>query len=104
MAVRIREFTVHTGGKTAKVKPTELRTGCVVPDSGIYRVIHSQHRLPSEVTLIANQSFPRCSKCAEPVNFELVRSAPDIGIRHSGFKVALYELPEVTGQDESLAG
>jgi hypothetical protein len=52
------------------------------------------------VTLLTNQSFPRCSKCAEPVDFELVRSATDIG----GFKVMLYELPEVLGQDEFLAG
>ena len=104
MAVRIGKFTLHTGGKTAKVKPSELRTGCAVLDSGIYRVIHSQHRLPSEVTLITNQPFPRCSKCAEPVYFELVRSDPDIGISHSGFKVMLYELPEVTEEDKFLAG
>jgi hypothetical protein len=100
MAVRIGRLTLHAGGKRATEKSNDLRTGCSVPTSGIYRVVHPQHRLPSEVTLLTNQSFPRCSKCAEPVDFELVRSAPDIG----GFKVMLYELPEVLEQDEFLAG
>jgi hypothetical protein len=103
MAVTLGRFKVHAGGKTAIDKSTELRTGYTVPSSGIYRVIHSQHRLPSEVTLLSEQSFPRCSKCAEPVYFELVRSAPSIG-PNQGFRVMLYELPEVGEQDESLAG
>jgi hypothetical protein len=66
--------------------------------------MHDQHRLPTEVTLLQNQSFPRCSKCSAPVYFELVRSAPAAG-RNPGFAVLLYELPEVAEQeDESLAG
>ena len=66
--------------------------------------MHNQHRLPTEVTLLQNQFFPRCSKCSEPVYFELVRSAPAAG-RKPGFAVLLYELPEVAEQeDESLAG
>src|ERR1700761_6787317 len=31
---------------------TSLRTGGTVAESGIYRVSHSQHRLPKEVTLL----------------------------------------------------
>ena len=86
-------------------KENDLRTGCSVPDSGIYRVLHSQHRLPRAVTLIRNQSFPRCSKCSEPVYFELKRSAPAAGSNPHGFNVTLYELPEIAEQkDESLAG
>jgi hypothetical protein len=85
-------------------KLNDLRTGSAVPDSGIYRVSHSQHRLPQEVTLLKNQSFPRCSKCAEPVYFELVRSAPDIP-QQGRFTVNLYALPEIGGpEEESLAG
>src|SRR5947209_17079189 len=64
-----------------------LRTGCSVPDSGIYRVIHSQHQLPKEVTLIGNQPFPRCSKCVEPVYFQLVRSARAMGTTAHAFNV-----------------
>jgi hypothetical protein len=67
-------------------------------------LMHDAHRLPQEVTLLENQSFPRCSKCSEPVYFKLVRSAPAAG-RNPGFAVLLYELPELAEQeDQSLAG
>ena len=79
----------------------DLRTGRAVPENGFYRVLHSQHRLPKEVTLLVGQSFPRCSKCAEPVYFELIRAAPSLGM--SRFKVTLYELPELNDQDDSSA-
>lgn len=80
---------------------TNLRTGSPVSESGIYRVAHSEHRLPKEVTLLKDQAFPRCSQCAEPVFYELVRSAPAVSDPR-GFTIRLYELPEIT--DESLAG
>ena len=82
-------------------KSNKLRTGGSVPDSGIYQVTHAEHHLPKEVTLIRNQWFPRCSKCAGPVYFELVRSAPHIGVTQGGFNVMLYELPEVPEKEES---
>ena len=86
-------------------KDNDLRTGCSVPESGIYRVLHSDHRLPGAVTLIKNQAFPRCSKCSAPVYFELERSAPAAGTSPHGFNIMLYELPEIAEQeDESLAG
>jgi hypothetical protein len=67
--------------------------------------MHENHRLPSEVTLIVGQSFPRCSQCADPVYFELVRSAPVAIDSRSGFSVRLYELPALPdNEDESLAG
>jgi len=100
-----RGFTVHSGGKAQRVKANALRTGCEVPESGIYRVLHSQHRLPREVTLMKNHSFPRCSKCSEPVYFELERSAPSAGSYSGSFNVMLYELPEIAEpEDDSLAG
>ena len=78
-----------------------LRTGCTVPESGIYRVLHSQHRLPQEVTLLAKQDFPRCSRCSDPVFYELVRSAPAGMSSHgSAFNVMLYELPELLPDNE----
>ena len=98
-----KRLTLVRGGKYEMAKTQNLRTGCAVPDSGIYRVLHPQHRLPKEVTLIRNQKFPRCSRCSEPVGFELVRSAPEAESSHR-FQVALYELPELTPQDETLAG
>ena len=92
---------MQSGTRRAFGIPDDLRTGCTVPENGFYRVVHAQHRLPKEVTLILGQSFPRCSKCAEPAYFELIRIAPSLGM--SRFTVALYELPELTDEDESLA-
>lgn len=61
-----------------------------IGESGVYRVHHDQHGLPSEVTLRAGQTFPGCSKCSEPVRFELVRRL--VG-EDTGFFVNLYNLP-----------
>ena len=80
----------------------ELRTGCAVPAPGIYSVSHPQHRLPQEVTLLKDHLFPRCSRCGESVYYTLVRSAP-AGIRPYSFIVNLYELPELTEDESSLA-
>ena len=50
-----------------------FQTGHPVPESGIYRVIHANHRLPHAVTICRGENFPRCAKCADLVIFELVR-------------------------------
>jgi hypothetical protein len=88
--------TLQSGAQRAFEFWDDLRTGCPVPESGFYRVVHPQHRLPSEVTLLLGQLFPRCSKCAEPVSFELIRAARSLGMNGSRFSVALYELPELS--------
>jgi hypothetical protein len=86
-------------------KQNDLRTGCSAPESGIYSVTHSQHRLPREITLIREQSFPRCCKCSDPVYFTLVRPARSLDVNPHGFRMTLYELPELAEQqDESIAG
>ena len=94
-------------GSAVTAKVNELRTGCTVPTSGIYRVSHPQHRLPQEVTLLEGHLFPRCCRCTDPVYYTLERSAP-AGISPHRFSVNLYELPEMTdgavGEAESLAG
>ena len=48
-----------------------FRTGATVPSSGIYQVVHKEHRLPEEVILIGGAQFPRCSKCDGLVMFSL---------------------------------
>lgn len=104
MRHKIGRFILDGKGREAVARKNALRTGCSVPSSGIYRVLHSRHHLPHAVTLIRDQSFPRCSKCSEPVYFELERSAPVAGTSPGGFNVTLYELPELKEQeDESLA-
>ena len=74
-----------------------LETGACVPYTGIYRILHAQHRLPGEVMLLEDERFPRCARCADPVAFELIRVIDDLP-RDSVCKV--YELPVI---DEGAA-
>ena len=49
-------------------------------ETGVYRAIHSGHRLTHEVTVRKQTIFPKCRKCAFDVRFELVRIAEDYPI------------------------
>ena len=70
-----------------------FKTGENVPESGIYRVMHAEHRLPREVTLLKGAEFPRCSKCKEAVTFNVVALTPKLDkIRE---RVTLYQLPDL---------
>lgn len=81
------------GGASVSSGP-QLKTGTLIPETGIYKVIHSQHRLPHEVILFENEQFPRCSKCGEQVAFELVYPAKEV-YADSSFRVVLHELPTI---------
>jgi len=71
-----------------------FKTDGVIPQSGIYRVHHKQHRLPHEVTLLRGEKFPKCQKCSDAVSFKLVRPLNyQSAIKDSSWRVALYELP-----------
>jgi hypothetical protein len=70
-----------------------FKTGQSVPQSGIYRVTHSDHRLPHEVTLLRSQEFPPCSKCGVEVKFKLLR-----GVTVDSFQIVLNSLPEVASE------
>jgi hypothetical protein len=72
-----------------------------IPVSGIYRVIHAQHRLPHEVTLIAGQTFPPCAQCHEEVRFEMVRELPSLTRERRG-NVSLYSLPVLDDDEDSV--
>jgi hypothetical protein len=72
-----------------------------IPESGVYRVLHAEHRLPHEVTLIAGQTFPPCVKCHAEVRFELMRELPALSRERRG-NVSLYSLP-VLDDDEGTA-
>ena len=74
------------------------RTGDRIPSSGIYNVIHRLHRAPHEVTLLVGDVFPRCAKCGDAVEFELLKSAPDLIGRD--FAIHLYEIPDI---DDTLS-
>ena len=68
------------------------KTGSIVPDSGIYAVRHRAHLLPSEVTLMQGEPFPRCEACEEEVQFRLVRKLVERDPVFR-FRVQLYQLP-----------
>jgi hypothetical protein len=64
-----------------------------VPETGVYRVFHAEHRTSHEVTLIAGQEFPRCSGCDRNVHFELLQSAPEIASDANFQGRRLFEIP-----------
>lgn len=54
---------------------SRYRPGEVVPETGVYRVLHGRHRSPHESTLREGEIFPPCKKCKDDVRFELALSA-----------------------------
>jgi hypothetical protein len=94
-AVKHEQENHHAGG----VKLFE--TGSIIPESGVWQVTHSAHRLPHDVMLLSGDAFPRCAKCADAVSFELIQAAP-AGFRRPE-QVHLYELPVIEDEDTSVA-
>ena len=79
-----------------------FKTGTVIPASGVYSVHHSGHRLPHEVTLLKGEIFPKCQKCADQVTFKLIRALTyQTAAKDSSWRVTLYELPVIDGDDAS---
>ena len=79
-----------------------FKTGTVIPASGIYRVIHSAHRLPHEVTLLKGEKFPKCQKCADAVKFKLVRALRyQTVVTRFSWRVTLYELPVIEADSKA---
>jgi hypothetical protein len=69
-----------------------FRPGELIRESGLYRVYHAGHRLPHEVTLLRNETFPSCIRCGNSASFELLRSIP--GIEDKDFHIRLYSIPD----------
>ena len=90
----------RSGAPEEAMSENKFNTGQTVPHSGIYRVIHAGHRLPHEVTLVAGEVFPRCCKCRDAVQFEVIRRA-SLAQTDSSFKIVVYELPVVEEEDNS---
>ena len=89
--------------KSAATKTVKHHTDETVPHSGIYRVRHSKHRVPHEVTLLHDERFPRCAKCDNAVVFELVRAMADQGAAIRSPRIRLYELPVLDDEEEQKA-
>ena len=81
-------------------EPRLYKTGEIVPQTGIYRVIHGAHRLPHEAVVIEGFKFPRCQKCSGFVRFELIHSDPAV-YRHARYYV--FELPVIDEDDSSIS-
>lgn len=56
----------------------EFRPGERIADSGVYLVVHREHRPTHEATLIAENAFPECAHCGADVRFRLLRNASSI--------------------------
>ena len=76
-----------------------FKSGDTIPESGLYKVLHSQHRLPHQVTLVEGQLFPPCAKCLDEVRFELVRILPALARERRG-SVSLYTLPVLEDEED----
>jgi hypothetical protein len=72
---RYRGLQVVRSGGSRTTEMKKLKVGDEVPESGIYRVSHRQHRVPHEVTLLKGECFPPCQKCDGAVSFKMVRWA-----------------------------
>lgn len=73
-----------------------LCTGDLVPETGIYRVVHVSHRLPHGVVCVKGDLFPRCAKCSDAVHFDLIQAAPQLRHRDG---CHLYELPVLDDEE-----
>jgi hypothetical protein len=76
----------------------KLKVGDEVPESGIYRVSHREHRVPHEVTLLKGERFPPCDKCDGAVLFKIVRLAPQLSSGKG--LIVLHRLPVMIEIDE----
>jgi hypothetical protein len=70
------------------------RPGALVPESGVYRVIHDSHRLMHEATLLEKDRFPICKQCGRSVRFELRRAVKNPTRITSGYHAILEDYPD----------
>jgi len=75
-----------------------FETGEFAPETGIYLVVHSAHRLPHEVVITKGQRFPKCEKCGDAVLFELLHTASDLFPHRIQL---VYELPAMEEDEDS---
>ena len=61
-----------------------FRSQEIVPESGVYEVKHSSHRLKHEVTILKGSLFPLCKRCGADVRFRLVNAVREHAHWHAG--------------------
>jgi len=72
----------------------KYRPGDLVPESGVYRVMHDAHRLMHEATLLEGDKFPICRQCNLAVRFELRRAVKDPTKITRGYHAILEDYPD----------
>ncbi len=95
----------HPAGEAKITGPTPYGVGQAIVQSGIYRVLHSGHRVSHFVVLLAGESFPRCARCGDRVTFELFQATSDTR-NDPDFQVRLYEIPHpppAEGEEDEVA-
>jgi hypothetical protein len=45
------------------------------PVSGVYVVVHAEHRLEHQATLLQGEAFASCSVCSDQVRFRITHTA-----------------------------
>ncbi len=84
--------------KSPLIMAERFKTGESVPVTGLYLVIHTAHRLPHEALLLRGEKFPRCGKCQDEVEFEVLKAVPGFD-QHRDRIAKLYELPTLDEDD-----
>jgi hypothetical protein len=54
-----------------------LISGALCSQSGIYQVIHREHRAPHRALVRVGDTFPRCKGCGEAVRFRLIKQVSE---------------------------
>lgn len=52
-----------------------FQPGDLVPESGVYTVMHDAHRQQHSATIFKGRHFPQCARCGDKVRFVLVQRA-----------------------------
>src|SRR5436190_21161148 len=63
---RVKKLFPPAGGE--KTNKKTYRAGQQVPQTGLYRVVHYQHRLPHNSVMRKGDAFPLCNKCGGRVD------------------------------------
>jgi len=67
-----------TQAKRARARPPR-KPGDIVPESGIYQVLHSRCTSPvREASFVTGQQLPSCRVCGSRVRFQLKQHIPHI--------------------------
>ena len=76
-----------------KPPPPYYRAGEKIPESGLYRVFHAEHRTSHKAVLLQGQAFPRCKECSDDVHFELIMAVPELDSDPNFKSFRIFEVP-----------